>query len=302
MQRAQDQIVTREKLAALGELTAGVAHEIRNPLNFVKNFAEVSQELLTELQEILEEDGETSDEDQQELIQEISTDLSGNLERIGSHGDRANRIVEDMLMMGRDSGERQLTDVNRLVDEHARLAYHSARASDPNFQLELRQDLDPDAGEIEAIPQDLGRVFLNMVSNACDATDEKRRATELVETHAEPYTPTLWLTTRRDENRIEIRIRDNGNGIPPDVVEKIFNPFFTTKPTDQGTGLGLAISSDIIRQHGGSIKVDSQPGQFTEMVIELPLTPPAAIDDGSDESGRSADAGLPIIGARATSG
>ena len=286
LRRAQDQIVTREKLAALGELTAGVAHEIKNPLNFVKNFSEASEELLTELGETLEESSENLAEDQRVLIQEISSDLTSNLERIRSHGERANRIVQDMLAMGRGSGERRPADINRLLDEHARLAYHSARATDSNFQLDIQQDLDPDLGELEVIPQDLGRVFLNMVGNACDATDERRRAAKEAGEGAEPYAPTLWLSTRRGEDQVVIRIKDNGSGIPPDVVEKIFNPFFTTKPTDQGTGLGLALSSDIVRQHGGTIRVESEPGQFTEMVIELPLVPPPVTteDDAEDES------------------
>ena len=283
LQRAQDQIVMREKLAALGELTAGVAHEIRNPLNFVKNFSEVSGELIGELHEVLEEGGEDglSDEDQ-DLIKEISQDISDNLTRIRSHGDRANQIVHDMLMMGRDSSESQLTDINRLLDEHARLAYHSARATDPDFQLDLKHDLDPNIGEIEVVPQELGRVFLNIVGNACDATDEKRSA--IAKTgDGNDYAPTVWLLTRREEDRIEVRIKDNGNGMPPDVIEKIFNPFFTTKPTDRGTGLGLAISSDIVRKHGGVIRADSQPGQFTEMVVELPLAPPPTpVEEGTD--------------------
>ncbi len=186
LHRAQNQIVMREKLAALGELTAGVAHEIRNPLNFVKNFSEVSGELLVELREALEEDGNNMSENQRGLVEDISNDLTGNLERIGQHTERANRIVHDMLMMGRGSSEWQLTNINSLVDEFARLAFHSARASDPDFQLDIRQDLDPDAGEIEAIPQDLGRVFLNMVGNACYATDEKRRASMETESGAAP--------------------------------------------------------------------------------------------------------------------
>ena len=272
LEKAQDQIVMREKLAALGELTAGVAHEIRNPLNFVKNFSEVSSELVTELNEVLEEGGDSLPEDQRKLIQDISDDLSSNLERIGSHTERANRIVHDMLMMGRGSTEFQPTNINSLLEEYARLAYHSARAVDTEFQLTLQNDLDPEMGEMDVIPQDLGRVFLNMVGNACYATDEKRRS--LLENGSgggEPYFPTVWLTTKRDEERVEVRIRDNGNGMPPDVVEKIFNPFFTTKPTGQGTGLGLAISNDIIREHGGSIRVETEPGEFTEMIVELPI-------------------------------
>ena len=284
LRRAQDQIVMREKLAGLGELTAGVAHEIRNPLNFVKNFSEVSEELLSELQEVLSNGNDELNDERRGLILEICGDLSGNLERIQSHGERADRIVHDMLLMGRDTGQVQSTNINNLLDEHARLAYHSARAADPNFQLDLRQDFDPEMGELEVIPQELGRVFLNMVSNACYATDQKPRG--MVETGKtdEAYTPILWLTTRRDEDHAYIRIRDNGNGIPPDVIEKIFNPFFTTKPTDQGTGLGLAMSSDIVRRHGGTIRVESEPGQFTEMTIELPLAPPSATAEDDTET------------------
>ena len=279
LRRAQNQIVMREKLAALGELTAGVAHEVRNPLNFVKNFSEVSEELLEELLETLGEGDEKLNADQRALVQEISQDLTDNLVRIREHGERANRIVHDMLMMGRGSGERQLTNINNLLDEHARLAYHSARATDPDFQLDLKQEFDPAMESLEVIPQQIGRVFLNMVSNACYATNEKRAAQESTQS-SERYGPTLWLSTRRGEDRAEISIRDNGNGIPPDVIEKIFNPFFTTKPTDKGTGLGLAMCNDIVREHGGTIRAESQPGQFTEMVVELPLTPPPIAPEG----------------------
>ena len=269
LRNAQDQIVMREKLAALGELTAGVAHEIKNPLNFVKNFSEVSEELIDELKEALEDIEEQIPEDDRSYIDEITGDLTGNLKRIQSHGERANRIVHDMLQMGRDSGDLQPTDINGLLDEYARLAYHSARASDSEFQLDILRELDPDMGDVDVIPQDLGRVFLNMVGNACYATDEKRKAGEV-----DGYEPTISLKTRRGEKNIEIRIRDNGNGMPPHVVEKIFNPFFTTKPTGEGTGLGLAMSSDIVREHGGHIQVETEPGEFTEMIIELPLEPP----------------------------
>ena len=288
LRRAQDQIVMREKLAALGELTAGVAHEIKNPLNFVKNFSEVSEELLEELLEelqgILSEDGGgTLSEDQRGLIQEICQDLTDNLGRIREHGERANRIVHDMLSMGRGSAERQPTDINHLLDEHARLAYHSVRASDPNFQLDIKQDLDPQTGQLEVVSQDMGRVFLNMVSNACHATDEKRRTSAPATPGDAPYAPTLWLKTRRGPECVEISIRDNGSGIPPDVVDKIFNPFFTTKPTDKGTGLGLALSNDIVREHGGTIRVATESGEFTEMVVELPLeAPPIMVEEGTD--------------------
>ena len=285
LKKAQDQIVMREKLAALGELTAGVAHEIKNPLNFVKNFSEVSQELLEELgeelQDTLSDDGGELDEEGRELVQEICQDLNDNLARIREHGERANRIVQDMLSMGRGSAQRQATNINNLLDEHARLAYHSARASDTEFQLDIKQDLDPSVGDVEVVPQDLGRVFLNMVSNACHATDERRRAVEASEDNEGSYMPTLWLTTRREPEHLVVSIRDNGTGMPPHVVEKIFNPFFTTKPTDQGTGLGLALSNDIVREHGGSIRVETEPGEYTEMIVEIPLEAPALVGEES---------------------
>ena len=277
LQNAQDRMVVQQKLAALGELTAGVAHEIRNPLNFVKNFSESSEELLEELLEEVKEATSAADEDDGKdaaaeerlsLIDEIGGDVTENLKRIRQHGERANRIVESMLQMGRGSGERQKTDLNMLLDEHARLAYHSARATDPDFRLDIRHDFDPEIGEIELIPQDVGRVFLNMVSNACHATDDRRRAAAKEEDKG--YEPTLLLSTRTIDDRVEVIIRDNGGGIPPEVVEKMFNPFFTTKPAGQGTGLGLAISNDIVREHGGAIKVDSKVGEFTEITVELP--------------------------------
>ncbi len=272
---AQGQIVMREKLAALGELTAGVAHEIRNPLNFVKNFSEVSEELLEEMKETIEESEDGAlDEEQRELLDDIFGELSGNLERIQTHGDRANRIVHDMLMMSRESVGHQPTSINNLLDEHARLAYHSARAADSNFQLDLQYDFDPEMGEIEVNPQDVGRVFLNIVNNGCYATNEKRMKIAQTDSNSD-YMPTLLLSTRRGDERIEVRIRDNGVGMPPEVIEKMFNPFFTTKPTDKGTGLGLSICNDIIRRHGGEILVESVPGEFTEMTIDLPLHPPA---------------------------
>ena len=283
LRHAQDQIVTQQKLASLGELTAGVAHEIRNPLNFVKNFSESSAELLDELKEVLEEAGEDLSDEQKGLIQEISDDLNENMERIQNHGDRANRIVHDMLMMSRGAGEFQLTDINRLVEEHSRLAFHSARATDTDFQLDLQYDLNPEVGELEVIPQDLGRVFLNMVSNSCYATNEKRK--HLAE-EGESYFPMLQVTTRKFDEKIEVGIRDNGSGMPQDVIEKIFNPFFTTKPSDQGTGLGLAISNDIVREHGGFIHVTSAPDEYTQMIIELPLVRPTfdAEDEHSPQS------------------
>lgn len=269
LQTAQDQIVMREKLAALGQLTAGVAHEIKNPLNFVKNFSEVSSELLEEVGEIMKEneDGSLND-DQREEIGEIFEDLSGNLKLILNHGKRADRIVTDMLKMGRGTAGREEADINRLVEEHVGLAYHSARATNPNFNVTIQKDFDPDLGALEIVSQDVGRVLLNLVGNACYAVDEKRRSSD------GEYEPTLTVTTRKMDDGVEVRVRDNGDGIPRDVVDKIFNPFFTTKPTDQGTGLGLALSADIVREHGGTIRVDTEPGEYTEMIVELSAAPP----------------------------
>ena len=274
---AQDRIVAQEKLASLGQLTAGVAHEIRNPLNFVKNFSESSEELLDEMRETLEEsENGHLDDDKKALIEDIFSDLTENLERIRMHGDRANRIVQDMLLMGRESVTHQMSNLNNLLDEHARLAYHSARATDSDFQLDLQYDFE-EMEDIDVNPRDIGRVFLNMVSNACYATDEKRRNLEEAG-KGDDYMPTLLLATRLKDEHVEVRIRDNGNGMPPEVVEQIFNPFFTTKPTGQGTGLGLSICTDIVREHGGAIYVTSEPGEFTEMLIEIPLHAPEVPD------------------------
>ena len=296
LEQAQDQIVAREKLAALGELTAGVAHEIKNPLNFVKNFSEASAELVEELKETLEElpapepndeDGQDGGDDPRELVEEICQDLVENLTRIRSHGERADRIVRDMLAMGRGGGgQRQATDINTLVAEHTNLAFHAVRAQDPDFQLDIQKEFDPNMGEVDVVPQDLGRVFLNIVTNACYAVDERRRAGADAD-----YSPTLNITTHRSESHVRVAIRDNGTGMPKDVMDKIFNPFFTTKPTDQGTGLGLSLSADIVRQHGGELRVQSEAGEFTEMTVEIPLhSPAAATDEASDDEDASDDA------------
>ena len=285
LSQAQDQIVAREKLAALGEVTAGVAHEIRNPLNFINNFSAASAELLEEMAEIYEEFEDDLTDEQKDLIEDINQDLNDNLERIQNHGKRANRIVQDMLLMGRGGGETQMIDINDLVHEHSLLAYHSARAQDPEFQVLLEEEFDPDMGQLEVVPQDLGRVFLNFVANAGYATNKKQK--ELIEAGTVgDYVPTVWLKTQRTEDKAILSVRDNGSGIPPDVAAKIFDPFFTTKPTNEGTGLGLALSADIIREHGGTISVDSEPGEYTEMVVELPLTRQQAntvlTEDGDD--------------------
>lgn len=267
LQRAQEQIVVQGKLAALGELTAGVAHEFRNPLNFIRNFSEASQELLDELREILDDsNGEHTEED----LREIADYLESNLERIRSHTDRANRIVEDMLRMGGGSGEKRLTDLNRVMHDHIKLAYQSARALDVDFNLTITEDYDPTLGRMEVIPQDLGRLFLNLVSNACYATNQRRRAVE-ASGRKEPFMPELRISSHREADQVVLRVWDNGGGIPSEIIDNIFNPFFTTKPTDQGTGLGLALSSDIARQHGGLIRVETETGESTTMIVELPL-------------------------------
>lgn len=275
LKHAQGQIVMREKLAALGELTAGVAHEIRNPMNFIKNFSESSEDLLEEMLEEISEpekrDPPGSEMDMG-LIEEISEDLISNLKRIRQHTTRANRIIDDMLKMGRDTEEFQATDLNELVDEHARLAFHSARAQNIEFQLDLQYDLDDDVGEVRVIPQDMGRLFINLVANSGYACNEKLQKL-LEEDPKTDYVPTMNIKTERMGDQIILTFKDNGTGIPQNVIEKIFNPFFTTKPTDQGTGLGLSLCNDIVRTHGGEMRVFSVEGEGTEMVIDLPEDP-----------------------------
>ena len=282
LQNAQDQIIMQGKLAALGELTAGVAHEIRNPLNFVNNFSEASEELLEELREIIDESANDLDDEQKELIEEISEDLVGNLGRIKSHGERANRIVQGMLAMGRESTDLQETNVNDLIHEYTQLAYHSGRATDPDMNIEIKTDFDPNVPTIQAIAQDLGRVFLNLVTNSWHATEDKRDAMRKEDPEAaSSYIPGLAITTKLIDDEIEVRFRDNGTGMPPDVVERIFNPFFTTKATNRGTGLGLSLSNDVVRSHGGEIRVETEPGEFTEFIITLPTSTPSALEPGA---------------------
>ena len=275
LKHAQDQIVMREKLAALGELTAGVAHEIRNPMNFIKNFSESSEDLLEEmLEEISEPEKRDPPGSEMDLglIEEISEDLISNLKRIRQHTTRANRIIDDMLKMGRDTQEFQSTNLNELLDEHARLAFHSARAQDIEFQLDIQWDLDETVGDVRVVPQDMGRLFINLVANSGYACNEKRRML-LVENPNSDYVPTLSIKTEKMGDQIILTFKDNGTGIPQDSIEKIFNPFFTTKPTNQGTGLGLTLCNDIVRTHGGEMRVFSEDGEYTEMVIDLPEDP-----------------------------
>jgi GAF domain-containing protein/CheY-like chemotaxis protein len=265
LRTAQDRLVHTEKLASLGQLTAGIAHEIKNPLNFVNNFSAVSVELIDELRQALA--GAKLNNKLRAEIGEIADTLQGNLDKVVQHGKRADAIVKNMLQHSREgSGEHRRVDINALVEEGLNLAYHGARAEKQGFNITLQRSFDPSAGEADVFPQDITRVLLNLISNGFYAAT-KRGA----ETNGGEYEPTLAAATKNRGDCVEITIRDNGMGIPADVKEKMFNPFFTTKPAGEGTGLGLSISHDIIvKQHGGSIEVETQPGEFTEIKIVLP--------------------------------
>jgi two-component system NtrC family sensor kinase len=267
LRSAQDRLVQTEKLASLGQLTAGIAHEIKNPLNFVNNFSALSAELTEELLEVLAPaalDGTTRKE-----VEELTRTLKDNLERIVQHGKRADSIVKNMLLHSREgSGEHRPSDINALLDESLNLAYHGARAEKPQFNVTLQRDFDASAGTIELFPQEITRVFLNLISNGFYAVTRRK-----AEIGNSGFDPVLRASTRNLGNTVEIRIRDNGVGIPAEVKEKMFNPFFTTKPAGEGTGLGLSMSHDIVvKQHGGTIEVETEPGQFTEFTIVLPRT------------------------------
>jgi signal transduction histidine kinase len=264
LRTAQDRLVQTEKLASLGQLTAGIAHEIKNPLNFVNNFSGVSTELIDELHDVLSDI--SIDHKARAAINELTDTLRGNLDKVLQHGKRADAIVKNMLLHSRQgSGEHRPVDINALVEESLNLAYHGARAEKQGFNITLERSLDPAAGEVDLFPQEITRVLLNLISNGFYAAT-KRKA----EANEGDYEPTLAAATKSLGDRVEIRIRDNGIGIPPEVKEKLFSPFFTTKPAGEGTGLGLSISHDIIvKQHGGSIEVDTQPGEFTEFRIVL---------------------------------
>ena len=266
LRTAQDRLVQTEKLASLGQLTAGIAHEIKNPLNFVNNFSALSGELIDELNEVLT--SAALDDKTREEIDELTHMLKGNLEKVVQHGKRADSIVKNMLLHSREgSGEHRPADINAIVEESLNLAYHGARAEKPGFNITLKRDLDPAAGMIDLYPQEITRVFLNLISNGFYAAAKRKEAGEA------GFEPTLSAATKNLGNKVEIRIRDNGSGIPLEVKEKMFNPFFTTKPAGEGTGLGLSMSHDIVvKQHGGKIDVDTEPGSFTEFIITLPRT------------------------------
>jgi PAS domain S-box-containing protein len=264
---AQASLVQAEKMASLGQLTAGIAHEIKNPLNFVNNFADLSVELLDELKETAGPALAALDADKRADIDEVVDMLTGNLEKIAEHGRRADGIVKSMLEHSRGaSGERREIDLNGLVDEALNLAYHGARAQDANFNIILERDLDPGIAPIELAPQEITRVLLNLIGNGFYAATKRQR-----EGAATDFHPILKVTTHDLGEAVEIRVCDNGTGIPPEIRDKLFQPFFTMKPTGQGTGLGLSISWDIVtQQHGGTIAIDSREGEFTEFVIRLP--------------------------------
>jgi signal transduction histidine kinase len=274
LRTAQDRLIQTEKLASLGQLTAGIAHEIKNPLNFVNNFSALSAELVDELNDVLKPaalDGKTREE-----IDELTHMLKGNLEKVVQHGKRADSIVKNMLLHSREgAGEHRPVDINAIVEESLNLAYHGARAEKSGFNITLQRDLDPEAGMIDLYPQEITRVFLNLISNGFYAATKRKEA------GAGGFEPTLSASTKNLGNQVEIRIRDNGTGIPLEVKEKMFNPFFTTKPAGEGTGLGLSMSHDIVvKQHGGKIDVDTEPGAFTEFIITLPRTAAAEIQTG----------------------
>ncbi|MDX2049145.1 MAG: ATP-binding protein [Chitinophagaceae bacterium] len=259
LKQAQTQLVQSEKMASLGELTAGIAHEIQNPLNFVNNFSEVSKELLDEMKEAIE-NGEA------EEAKGIMNDIIQNLEKINHHGKRADAIVKGMLQHSRtSSGQKELTDINGLADEYLRLAYHGLRAKEKSFNAKFETHFDDTIDKINIIPQDIGRVILNLINNAFYAVTEKKKQ------NIEGYEPTVTVSTAKPNGFVEIRVKDNGIGIPQKVLDKIFQPFFTTKPTGQGTGLGLSLAYDIVKAHGGELKVETKEGQGSEFIIQFPV-------------------------------
>ena len=264
LKQAQTQLVQSEKMASLGELTAGIAHEIQNPLNFVNNFSEVSSELLEEMKMEFEK-GNNED------ALAIAKDVKQNLEKINHHGKRADGIVKGMLQHSRtSSGQKEMTDINSLGDEYLRLAYHGLRAKDKSFNAKFETDFDKNVGEINMIPQEIGRVILNLINNAFYTVSERKKVEGV------GYEPTVVISTASIQpplggRSVQIKVTDNGGGIPQKVLDKIFQPFFTTKPTGRGTGLGLSLAYDIIKAHGGDIRVETKEGEGSEFIIQLPI-------------------------------
>ena len=267
LKAAQAQLIQSEKMASLGELTAGIAHEIQNPLNFVNNFSEVNNELIEEVKSnaASSRGGQKSILKSEEL-EELLNDIYQNNEKINYHGKRADAIVKAMLQHSRtSSGQKELTDINALADEYLRLAYHGLRAKDKTFNTATKTDYDESIGLMKIISQDLGRVILNLITNAFYAVNEKKKQ------NAEGYEPLVSVSTKKLANEVHITVKDNGSGVPQKILDKIFQPFFTTKPTGQGTGLGLSLSYDIVKGHGGELKVETKEGQGSEFIIQLPM-------------------------------
>ena len=267
-------LIQTEKMASLGELTTGIAHEIQNPLNFINNFSEVSQEMISEIEEETAKDPAERDD---ALIREILADIRKSLEKVQHHGKRADSIIKGMLAHSRTgSGIKESTDINALVDEYLRLAYHGMRSKDNSFNATLQSALDENIGNLNIISQDIGRVLLNLINNALYAIGEKNKLfgenPSVLGNNIEQkkYEPTLSVSTKKLPDKVEITVKDNGTGIPAHVIDKIFQPFFTTKPTGQGTGLGLSLSYDIIKAHGGELKVETTEGEGTEFTVVLP--------------------------------
>ena len=264
LKSTQALLVHSEKMASLGELTAGIAHEIQNPLNFVNNFSEISNEMIDEMNAQLNK-GDTGE------AKLIATEIKQNLEKINHHGKRADEIVKSMLQHSRgSSGKKELTDINALADEYLRLAYHGMRAKDKFFKVTTKTDFDNSIGKINIIPQDMGKVILNLINNAFYAVDEKKKARQSASGGGAEYEPTVRISTNEVGDKVLISVKDNGNGIPQKVLDKIFQPFFTTKPTGQGTGLGLSLSYDIVKAHGGEIKIKTKEEEGSEFVVSLP--------------------------------
>ena len=266
LKAAQAQLVQAEKMASLGQLTAGIAHEIKNPLNFVTNFAELTVDLAKELMEEIDHLSDKLLPKDCEYLLEIVGDIGSNAKKINDHGKRADSIVKGMLLHSRGkTGEKQPTDINVLLAEYVNLGYHGMRATDPNFNLKIDSVYDDAIGKINVIPQNISRVFLNIINNACYSTNQKKKELK------DAYFPILQIRTKNLGDKVEIRIRDNGKGIPQEIIDKVFNPFFTTKPAGQGTGLGLSLSFDIVvQEHRGEMKVESEAGEFAEFVITIP--------------------------------
>jgi signal transduction histidine kinase len=260
LKSTQSQLIQSEKMASLGELTAGIAHEIQNPLNFVNNFSEVSEEMIVEAEVSRKEAGENSP-----VVAELLTDIKQNLAKINHHGKRADAIVKGMLQHSRSTtGNRELTDVNDLVDEYVKLSFHAFRGKDNAFDVKLQTDFDPVVGAIELAPQEIGRVLLNILNNAFYAVNDRKKKNAA-------FAPEVAVQTKKVVRGIEISVRDNGGGIPETIVGKIFQPFFTTKPTGQGTGLGLSLAYDIVKAHGGELKVETEVGEGSAFIIHLPV-------------------------------